>query len=58
MTYHVGDVPAAGPAMQYLEAMVDGSAIEEERTAFVEAWHGRVHAVLTADEFFSVQEVG
>lgn len=54
VTYHVGDVPDAGPATQYLHKLIDGTATDEERAAFAEAWHGRVRAVLTDDDLFTV----
>jgi hypothetical protein len=57
VTYHVGDVPSAGPATQYLEKLIDGSATTEERTAFSEDWHGRVRTVLTDDDLFTVTQV-
>lgn len=57
VTYHVGDVPSTGPATQYLGKLIDGTATEEERVAFAEAWHGRVQAVLTDDDLFTVAEV-
>jgi hypothetical protein len=57
VTYHVGDVPGAGPATQYLGKLVDGTATEEERAAFGAAWHGRVETVLTDDDLFTVERV-
>jgi formylmethanofuran dehydrogenase subunit E len=54
VTYRVADVPDAGPATQYLRPLVEGEATPEERAAFAEAWHGRVHAVLTDDSLFDV----
>lgn len=57
VTYHVGDVPSAGPATQYLRKLIDGTATDEERAAFAEAWHGRVQTVLTNDNLFTVTHV-
>lgn len=57
VTYHVGNVPSAGPATRYLEKLIDWTATDEERTAFAEAWHGRVRAVLTDDDLFTVTQV-
>ncbi|GAB3670426.1 hypothetical protein [Halopiger thermotolerans] len=57
VTYHVGDVPGPGPAAQYLEKLIDGTATDEERAAFAEAWHGRVRTVLTDDDLFTVERV-
>jgi formylmethanofuran dehydrogenase subunit E len=57
VTYHVGDVPDPGPATQYLEKLIDGTATDEERTAFAEDWHGRVRAVLTDGDLFTVTRV-
>jgi len=54
VVYHVGDVPGAGPATQYLRKLIDGTATDEERAAFADAWHGRVRAVLTDDGLFAV----
>lgn len=57
VTHHVGDVPAAGPATQYLEKLIDGTATDEGRTVFAEAWHGRVHTVLTDDDLFTITQL-
>ena len=57
VTYHVGEVPGGGPAMGNLQRIVEGSASDEEREAFAEAWHGRVRAVLTDDDLFTVHTV-
>ena len=54
VTYHVGDVPPAGPAGQYLQQVIDGTASPAEREAFADAWHGRVDRVLTDDDLFTV----
>jgi hypothetical protein len=57
VTYHVTEVPDAGPATQYLGKLIDGTATDEERKAFAEAWHGRVRAALTDDDLFTVTRV-
>lgn len=57
VTYHVGEVPSAGTATQYLGKLVDGTATDEERAAFAEAWHGRVRAVLADDDLFTVKRI-
>lgn len=57
VTYHVSEVPVAGPATQYLGKLIDGTATDEEREAFANAWHGRVQAVLTDDDLFTVTRV-
>jgi formylmethanofuran dehydrogenase subunit E len=57
VTYHVADVPDAGPATRYLPRLVDGTATDEERAAFAEAWHGRVERVLAEDDLFTVEVV-
>jgi formylmethanofuran dehydrogenase subunit E len=54
VTYHVADVPAAGPATQALQKLIDGTATPEERDAFSEAWHDRIERILTDDELFMV----
>jgi len=55
VTYHVGDVPDAGPATQSLPKLIDGTATAAERDAFAEAWHGRIERVLTDDDLFTVE---
>src|SRR6056297_3205051 len=55
VTYHVNEVPDGGPGMGNLNAVVDGTASDEDRRAFVEAWHGRVRAVLSDDDLFTVE---
>lgn len=54
VVYHVTEVPDAGPATQYLSKLIDGTATDEERAAFADAWHGRVQTVLTDDDLFTV----
>ena len=54
VTYHVADVPAAGPGVQYLQDVIDGTATAEERKAFSDAWHGRVSMILTDDDLFTI----
>jgi hypothetical protein len=57
VTYHVGDVPDGGPALGNLQQISDGTASEEDRKLFAEAWHGRVRAVLSDDSLFTVTTV-
>jgi hypothetical protein len=57
VTYHVGEVPDGGPAMGNLRRILDGSASDDQREAFAEAWHGRVQAVLADDSLFTVRTV-
>jgi hypothetical protein len=57
VTYHVSEVPDGGPAMGNLRRILDGSASEDQRAAFSEAWHGRVQQVLTDDSLFAVRTV-
>ncbi|MFT4890221.1 MAG: hypothetical protein ACI9YT_001135 [Halobacteriales archaeon] len=57
VTYHVGDVPDGGPAIGNLQRILDGSASEDQRVAFDEAWHGRVQAVLSDGSLFTVEAV-
>ena len=57
VTYHVGDVPDAGPAVGALEQLVDGTATDGQRAAFAEAWHGRVRIVLDDESLFSVERI-
>ncbi|MFB6141316.1 MAG: hypothetical protein ABEJ26_12895 [Halosimplex sp.] len=54
VTYRVGDVPAAGPGVDHLPDLVAGTADDEERAAFREAWYERVRAVLRDDALFDV----
>jgi len=55
VTYHVGDVPDGGPAIGNLQGILDGSASDERRAAFAEAWHRRVQVVLADDSLFTVE---
>ena len=57
VTYHVSDVPDSGPAMGYLQQILGGSASDDQREAFAEAWHGRVRAVLSDDSLFTVESI-
>lgn len=57
VTYHVSDVPGGGPAIGNLQQILDGSASDDQRDAFTEAWHGRVQAVLSDDSLFGVEAV-
>lgn len=54
VTYHIGDVPEAGPAIRYLSSILDGTATPDERTQFADAWHSRVQTVLQDDSLFTV----
>ena len=54
VTYHVGNVPDGGPALGRLQQIIEGSASEDDREAFAEAWHGRVKRVLSDDSLFTV----
>lgn len=56
VTYHVGNVPDAGMATQYLPRLIDGEATAEEREAFRKAWHDRVRTVLTDNNLLTVWE--
>lgn len=57
VTYHVSEVPDGGPAMGNLQEILAGSATDEMRDAFAEAWHGRVQTVLSDDSLFSVESL-
>jgi hypothetical protein len=57
VTYHVGDVPDGGPAIGHLQGILDGSATDQQRAAFDEAWHRRVQVVLDDDSLFTVGTV-
>ncbi|MFB6268235.1 MAG: hypothetical protein ABEI31_11290 [Halodesulfurarchaeum sp.] len=57
VTYHVSNVPDGGPAMGHLQQLIEGSASQEEREAFDEAWHGRVQVVLSDDSLFTVEKI-
>lgn len=57
VTYHVSDVPDSGPAFGPLQRIIDGTASEEDRELFAEAWHGRVQKVRSDDSLFSVTSV-
>jgi hypothetical protein len=57
VTYHVSEVPDGGPTLGTLQEIIDGTASEEDRELFAEAWHGRVQAVLSDDSLFTVTTV-
>jgi hypothetical protein len=57
VTYHVGDVPDGGPATGNLQGILDGSASDQQREAFADAWHRRVQVVLADDSLFTVEPV-
>jgi len=56
-TYHTGSIPDGGPAVGHLTAIVEGTATDEQREAFAEAWHGRVRAVLADEALVSVDGI-
>lgn len=55
VTYHVSDVPDGGPAIGNLQQILDGSASDQQREAFADAWHRRVEVVLDDDSLFTVE---
>nr|WP_241686204.1 hypothetical protein [Halorubrum amylolyticum] len=57
VTYHVGDVPGGGPAIGNLQGILDGSASDQQRAAFADAWHRRVQIVLSDDSLFTAEAV-
>jgi hypothetical protein len=57
VTYHVVDVPDGGPAVGTLQGIIDGTASEDDRELFAEAWHSRVRAVLSEDSLFTVTTI-
>jgi hypothetical protein len=57
VTYHVSDVPDGGPAIGNLQGILDGSASDQQREAFADAWHRRVQVVLSDDSLFTVDAV-
>ncbi|MBX0297350.1 hypothetical protein [Haloarcula nitratireducens] len=57
VTYHVSDVPDGGPAIGNLQEILDGSASDQQREAFADAWHRRVQVVLSDDSLFTVEAV-
>ncbi|MFA9518074.1 hypothetical protein ACERIT_12785 [Halopenitus sp. H-Gu1] len=57
VAYHVSDIPDGGSAMGYLQRILDGSASDDQRDAFGEAWHGRIRIILTDDSLFTVETV-
>ncbi|MFC7116419.1 hypothetical protein ACFQH2_17730 [Natronoarchaeum sp. GCM10025703] len=57
VTYHVDEIPAAGPATQHLQKIIDGRETPEERAAFADEWHTRVQTILTDDDCFTVSTV-
>ncbi|MEF8783106.1 MAG: hypothetical protein V5A39_08425 [Haloarculaceae archaeon] len=54
VAYHVGEVPEGGPAIGNLGQILEGSASEDQRAAFADAWDRRVQAVLDDDSLFAV----
>jgi hypothetical protein len=57
VTYQISDVPDGGPALGTLQQIIDGTASEEDRELFAEAWHGRVQKILSDDSLFTVEAV-
>jgi hypothetical protein len=57
VTYRVGEVPDGGPALGNLQRIIEGTATDEERSAFGAAWHDRVQTVLEDDALFDVRTV-
>jgi hypothetical protein len=57
VTYHVSDLPDGGPAIGNLQQILDGSASDQQREAFADAWHRRVQVVLSDDSLFTVNVV-
>jgi hypothetical protein len=57
VTYHVGDIPDGGPAVGNLQEILAGSASDQQREAFADAWHRRVQVVLDDDSLFNVERV-
>ncbi|WP_336135393.1 hypothetical protein [Natronomonas amylolytica] len=55
VTYHVSDVPDGGPAIGNLQGILDGTASDQQRAAFAEAWHRRVQVVLSDDSLFTIE---
>jgi len=57
VTYHVSEVPDGGPAIGNLRQILDGTASDQQREAFADAWHRRVQVVLSDDTLFTVESV-
>ncbi|WP_336001067.1 hypothetical protein [Halorientalis halophila] len=57
VTYHVGAVPDGGPAIGNLREILDGTASDQQREAFADAWHRRVQIVLVDESLFTVETV-
>ncbi|WP_246989283.1 hypothetical protein [Halorientalis marina] len=57
VTYHVSEVPDGGPAIGNLQQILDGTASDQQREAFADAWHRRVQVVLSDDTLFTVESV-
>ncbi|MFB6194638.1 MAG: hypothetical protein ABEI80_00570 [Haloplanus sp.] len=57
VTYHVDEVPDGGPAIRNIRRIIDGTATDDQREAFADAWHGRVQAVLADDSLFTVEPI-
>ncbi|WP_424005523.1 hypothetical protein ACOZ4I_19350 (plasmid) [Haloarcula salina] len=57
VTYQVSDVPDGGPAIGNLQGILDGSASDQQREAFVDAWHRRVQVVLSDNSLFTIESL-
>ncbi|MFT4933269.1 MAG: hypothetical protein ACI91T_003174 [Natronomonas sp.] len=57
VTYHVSEVPDGGPAIGNLQQILEGTASDDQRDAFADAWHRPVQAVLTDDSLFTVDAI-
>lgn len=55
VTYDTAAIPSAGPGVEHLPKLVAGEATDEERDAFVRAWHGRVERILRGDGYVAVE---
>ncbi|WP_251330646.1 hypothetical protein [Haloplanus pelagicus] len=58
VVYHVSEIPDGGPATGNLQRILDGSANEQQRDTFADAWHRRVQIVLMDDSLFTVGAIG
>lgn len=57
VTYDTAAIPEAGPGVEHLPKLIDGTATDEEREAFANAWHGRVERILRGDGYVAVDRV-
>ncbi len=56
VAYHVSQIPDIGPAIGHLRQVLEGTASEQQREAFNDAWHHRVQIVLSDDSLFTVAD--